>query len=243
MGGAICLATVQIQYLSKLPKAGLAAIALVLLAACPCLAVSVAELGVSPDEIVEISDNALNGGSPIEVYAGVTQISVNGVTTNGFCIDPFHYSSSSPLTYSEVSLANAPKAPPGDSSYTGMGASAALEIEKLWAMNYTSALTNAQTAAALQIAIWEIVASTAPGEDFQVYGNSYGASTLITEAQSYTGPAANLIGLTGPGQDYVIGAPSVPDGGSTLMLLGAGFLGLVGIGAALRARRLSLPNS
>jgi hypothetical protein len=222
-----------IQHFSKLTKVALVA-AFLILAASPCFAVSVAELGVSPDEIVEISDNAINGGSAIDVYAGVTQISLNGVTTNGFCIDPFHFSSGSALTYSEVPLADAPKAPPGDSGYTGMGATQALEIEDLWAMNYTTAETNAQTAAGLQIAIWEIVAGTAPGEDFKVYGDTYGASTMIADLAGYTGPAANLIGLTGPGQDYVIQA--VPDGGSTVVLLGAGLIGLAGIGYVSRQR-------
>ncbi len=198
--------------------------------------VTVAELGTDPTEIVDISDQAINNDNPIEVYAGVTQISVNGVTTNGFCIDPFHFSSSSPLTYNVVNLADAPKAPPGDPTYSGMGASAAQEISDLWAMNYTAALSNAQTAAALQIAIWEVVAGTVPSEDFTVYGNDYGASTLLADLATYTGPGANLVGLTGPGQDYVV--QSVPDGGSTLALLGMTFLGLAGAGLIQNRRRV-----
>lgn len=153
---------------------------------------------------------------------------VDGGATQGFCIDPFHFSSRSALQYEMIAVEDAPKAYlpyfSGD-----MGQTKADQISKLWGMPFSPTMS-ANAAAAMQLAIWEIVA----GDKFTITGSrDYGAGQLLLDLASYNGPKANLIALTGPGQDYVIA--TVPEGGATLVLLGLGVCGL----AAFRRTRLS----
>jgi len=184
---------------------------------------TVAEASITPNEVINvvISSPSLNysGG----VYAGINQLLINGSqTVNGFCIDPFHYSSSSPLSYTVVALANAPK---GDPFGSGMGSAEALTIEQLWGAHYSAGMSTAN-AATLQLAIWDVVG----GVDFTTTSslNSTALSWITTvNAAGYNGPAANLLGLTGSGQDYVV--QNVPDGGLTVALLGMTFLGLAAV--------------
>ena len=178
-----------------------------------------------------------NGG----VYAGINTLQVtegaNTFTTSGFCIDPFHFSLGGPIAYNTIALGNAPK-------YPGpMGATTALDIEKLWAMYFPAAQTSDAVAAGLQIAIWDLVAESAAlanGVPESTYytltsGYDFGAAADIASLANYSGPAADLIGLTGPGQDYVIAAPApppqpnVPDSGTTLALFGMALAGLQGL--------------
>lgn len=198
----------------------------------------VQEIETSPTEIINGNFSYLgySGGA----YAGVVNLKVDGVAADGFCIDPFHFSNPSSVTatYDVVNLKDAPK-PPGP-----MGAGAALEIEKLWGYVYSlSPSISAENAAGLQIAIWEVVvaASTAPGSFSLNDPTDYGAANFrsIVESPSYGGPIANLVGLksqSSSGQDYVVqgagdlttlGVPGVPDGGTTLGLLGVGSLSLI----------------
>lgn len=175
--------------------------------------VTVQELSTSPNQIVNIKITNPNNTSTFYsgyAYAGVVNMLVDGVANKGFCIDPFHFSSSSPLTYEVVPLAEAPKARAG--FFDGeMGELKADKISKLWAMAYLPTM-GASAAAALQIAIWEIVA----GNQFEVIGSDYGAAALLAQLDNYSGPKANLIALTGPGQDYVI---ATPEAGATLLML------------------------
>jgi hypothetical protein len=185
--------------------------------------VTVQELSTSPNKIVNIQVQGFYSGY---AYAGVVNMLVDGTLTQGFCIDPFHFSSQNPLQYEVVPLAEAPKALagvfPGD-----MGEAKADQIERLWAMAYlpNSPTWGGAAAAALQIAIWEIVA----GDKFTVVGNDYGAAALLNQLNSYTGPGADLVGLTGPGQDYVISR--VPEAGATLLML------FVGVGSLFLVKR------
>ena len=85
----------------------------------------------------------------------------------------------------------------------------------------------------MQIAIWEIIgAGASGGATFALNGNDYGASGLLDWVNGDpAAPAANLLGLTGPGQDFVIpnsggGGGSVPDSGTTLLLFGGALCGL-----------------
>jgi hypothetical protein len=192
---------------------------LVLLAAIPLKAtpVTVQELGIGANEIVTISSSTL--GSNLSVYAGVVDLSVNGVPTDGFCIDPFHWSISGPQAYDLGPLAGAPK-PPGP-----MGDATALKIEQLWQQYFTPSIGNTQ-AAGLQIAIWELVAGSVSGATFSLNsGNDYGAGDMLAWVNNNpSAPSADLVGVSGPGQDYVI--PNVPDGGLTAALLGIGLLAL-----------------
>lgn len=183
--------------------------------------VTVQEVGVGAHEIANItsSDLAPYSNVPINVYAGVIKLLVDGVPTNGFCIDPFHMSPSGPLGYNTINLSDAPK-PPGP-----MGVAAALKIEQLWQQYYTPAISDT-TAAGLQIAIWEIVDQAIASETVSINGNDFGASTFLDWVNTHSdAAAADLVGLTGPGQDYVV--QRVPDTGWTIALLGVSFIALI----------------
>jgi VPDSG-CTERM motif len=126
-------------------------------------------------------------------------------------------------------------------------------ISELWALAYPLIGADPRKAAALQIAIWEVVG----GNQFHLTsGRDYGASRLlsIVEAPNYAGPRAGLMALTGPGQDFVIDPTdhvsvsvpvpprvpvSVPDTGSTLGLFGLALTGLVVLRLATARRRMS----
>ena len=180
--------------------------------------VTVQELGVGPCEVVNITSSTLGTGT-FNVLAGINQLVVNGVATEGFCIDPFHWSLTGVQNYNSEALSASPKPPGGP-----MGSAEATKIEQLWQYAYAPTISAAQ-AAGLQIAIWEIIgAGASGGATFTLNGNDYGASGLLSWVDSHpSAPTANLLGLTGPGQDYVI---PVPDGGTTLMLLGEALCGL-----------------
>jgi hypothetical protein len=186
------------------------------LSSVKAMPVTVQETGISPYEIVSITVPIPYSGG---VYAGVNQLLVNGVLKNGFCIDPFHFSLKGPQPYNTTDLRNAPK---DDHLIAGAhmtGAEAGM-IRKLWTLAYSPSLT-AQQAAGLQIAIWMVVG----GSDFHLTsGNDYGAGLLLSQASAYSGPVAHLIALTGPGQDFVIA--TVPDNGTSLLLLGVALAGL-----------------
>jgi hypothetical protein len=175
--------------------------------------VTVQEIGLDSYEVVQMTSSTLGTHW---VYAGTLDLLVNGNATQGFCIDPFHWSITGPQQYNTEPLAAGPKDP-----VNGMGPVKATQIEQLWAQYYSANMSN-QDAAGLQIAIWEIVG----GSGFQLNsGNDYGASSMLAWVIDHPqAPAANLIAVTGRGQDYVI--PNVPDAGETIVLLGMGLAGI-----------------
>jgi hypothetical protein len=187
----------------------------------PVTVTDITDWGTTPNEVVYAGLPYLhyNGG----VYAGINTLLINNGKTStvssGFCIDPFHWSASGPSSpYYIVPLDDAPKSP------AKLNAATALDIEDLWAEFYSPTMTSAH-AAGLQIAIWELVSANAVAHDglpaadaFYLDGpNDFGASEDIASLATYHGPAAHLLALTGPGQDYVVG--KVPDAGGTLLML------------------------
>ena len=167
--------------------------------------VTVQELQTAPFEPVHIDVTGFYSG---KVHAGVIQLLVNGTSTNGFCIDPFHFGLRDPQAYQMVPLTSAPK----DDHLTAgahMSAGEAATVSELWALAYPFIGADPVKAAALQIAIWEVIG----GNQFSLTSaQDYGASLLLAavDAPNYNGPKANLIALTGPGQDFVIADPSLP---------------------------------
>ena len=192
--------------------------------------ITVRQIGITPYETVSIRVAGAQSG---QVHSGVSQLLVNGVLTNGFCIDPFHSIIGGPQAYEVVSLTSAPK---DDHLIPGrhMTASEAETISELWALAYPLIGSNPRKAAGLQIAIWEVVG----GSQFHLKSaKDYGASALLStvNAPNYNGPKANLVALTGPGQDYVIDPPGrklVPDNGATMTLLGLALAALALFGLA-----------
>jgi hypothetical protein len=208
--------------IAKSVARGLVGLGLVAASSFEAAALTVQTLGVSPYETPTIT---CSGIGTVTVYAGISSLAVDGVPMNGFCIDPFHFSLPSSPDYQYVTLTSAPKG-------HNMSAGVALGIERLWGSYYSPGMS-ATAAAGLQIAIWELVG----GSDFQLASaNDYGAAGYIGAVTSptYAGPVADLIALTGPGQDYVVqdvtvseqglAVENVPEGGITAVLL-AGALG------------------
>lgn len=191
--------------------------------------ITLQEVTIAPYQIVTISVTGFYSGG---VYAGINKLLVDSVAADGFCIDPFHFSVGGPQSYNSVPLTSAPK---DDHLIAGthMTGGEADLITKLWAVGYSPSLT-ADQAAGLQIAIWEVVGGT----DFHLTSaNDYGANVLLANATSYSGPGANLIALTGPGQDFVVdGPPGVPDSGTTLSLLAISVLGLLCVRKTLKVQ-------
>jgi hypothetical protein len=199
----------------------------------PVTVTDVTDWGTTPMEAVEADLPSLGYPGGVSVYAGINTLSVNNgassITYSGFCIDPFHWSLGGAVSgYSEVPLSDAPKSP------ATLNAATANDIADLWA-EYFSPTMSSSRAAGLQIAIWELVSSNAvasdglsPSQAFSLAPgqNDYGASQDIASLATYDGPEANLVGLTGPGQDYVIDPP-VPDGGETFLMLAMTLGGLV----------------
>jgi hypothetical protein len=197
--------------------------------------ITVQQIGITPYETV--STRVMGSRHSVKVRSGVSQLLVNGTLVNGFCIDPFHPSIGGLQHYDMVSLTSAPKDDhliPG----THMTASEAETISELWALAYPLIGSDKRKAAGLQIAIWEVVG----GSQFQLgkRAKDYGASLLLStvEAPNYNGPRANLVALTGPGQDFVIrdtsgsSPESVPDKGATITLFGLALTALTLFGRA-----------
>lgn len=207
---------------------GISSLLLLCAVSVKAVPVTVSEVGIGANEVVNITSSTLGTA---DVYAGIVKLTVNGIATDGFCIDPFHWSVSGPQSYDAEPLADGPKPPGG-----AMGSLAATYIEKLWTQLYSPTMNNA-TAAQLQIAIWDVIAADPASKlnnvTFTVNGNDYGGlnAMLAVEGDTTTVPA-NLMAVSGPsGQDYVIpnsggGGGSVPDGGTTVMMLGGALCGL-----------------
>jgi hypothetical protein len=200
-------------------------------------ALTVDELGTGAAETVMVN---ITGIGKIPVEAGVLKLDVGGLQVDGFCIDPFHFSDGLMTGYQVVGLTRAPKG-------NFMSSGTALEIERLWG-SYYSPTISATAAAGMQIAIWELIG----GNSFSLSSpNDFGAAGFLAAVQdpAYDGPVADLVGLTGLGQDYGVASPSVealtrvaPEGSSTASLLGMAVVTmLVGLRrverlGALRAR-------
>jgi hypothetical protein len=180
--------------------------------------------GVSPYEFVY-----LQVGDPIdipneEVYAGIYNQTVDGVATPSFCIDVSRdITLNETLTdYNYTNLSSAPLTPAGP-----MGSSAATDIEKLWAAYYPDASVTNQDAAALQVAIWEDIASYV-GYTLTLSGNdavTNEAAAMLANLPNLT-DEASLVGLVSPdGQNYVVSSvepvPEPTTAGCFLLGLGA----------------------
>ena len=70
---------------------------------------TVEEDGIGANEIVNISSSTL--GNNLWVYACAIDMLVDGLQTQGFCIDPWHWSLDGQMTYTPESLALGPKNP------------------------------------------------------------------------------------------------------------------------------------
>jgi len=174
---------------------------------------------VDPNQTVNLTDPWISSG----VYAGIYNLTVDGVATPSFCIDVADENNGNTFTdYFYSDLASSPLAPGGP-----MGSTAATDIEKLWARYYSPSM-GSQDAAALQVAIWEDMAINSGGNNggnytLTVSGNdpvTSEASTMLDSLPDLTAEA-NLIALTDDGQGYVVTVPEPTTAGCFLLGLGA----------------------
>ena len=182
-------------------------------------AITVDEMGTGPGEVLTVN---VSGSGTLLVDAGLLNLEVGGLHVDGFCIDPFHFSDGLMTGYQVVGLTSAPK-------QNLMSSATALLIERLWGSYYSPGMSSSD-AAGLQIAFWELTG----GSGFKLLsGNDYGAAGFLAavQAPNYDGPVADLVALTGPGQDYAVEAAAVnsltvPEATSTLMLFAFALLTL-----------------
>jgi hypothetical protein len=215
-------------------KKTLSILGVLIAASLTAQAIPVTEVGIGANQIVTISGTGLG---TVSVYAGVLKLNVNGTVVDGFCIDPFQWSSSSQQTYSESALSSLQ-----NNTSPTLDAAKALTIGKMWNLLYSPTISN-ENAALLQLSIWTVVAGTPP---FVYTGSSSSTSDIsnfiaLANSQNVT---ANLTRLSNDTyQDYIIASPgagtfttTVPDTGSTVLMLGFALGTLVVIS---RGRRLA----
>jgi len=204
----------------KIQKLQLAIMAVGLAGMMSASAVSVTFDNVAPFQTVNLNSPWISSG----VYAGIYNLTVDGVATPSFCIDVADENNGNTFTdYFYSDLASSPLAPGGP-----MGSTAATDIEKLWEAYYSPAM-DSQDAAALQVAIWEDIAAKATTPyTINVSGND----PVTTEAANMLSSLgtlnarANLVGLVGPNgpsgeQSYVVAVPEPTTAGCFLLGLGA----------------------
>jgi hypothetical protein len=173
---------------------------------------------ISPVQVVTVQATGAFNIGPAGVYAGIYNLSVNGLPTPAFCTDLFR---DAPMTlqndynYSDLSLS--PLAPDGP-----MGVAAAVNIEKLWAQYFPAATTSSQEAA-LQVAIWETVALGVGTYTLNFSGNdpvTMEADAMLASLPNLTAEA-DVTALVNPdGQSYVVAAPEPMAGSCFLVGLG-----------------------
>jgi hypothetical protein len=183
---------------------------------------------VNPSETVNLASPFINSGNPVEANAGIYNLTVDGVATPSFCIDVADENNNNTfLDYYYNDLAFAPLAPAGP-----MGSSAATDIEKLWAAYYPAASGDNQTAAALQVAMWEDIAAKATTPYSITVNNNDPNDAIYSEAAGMIANLPNLtvqadlMGLVGPNgpnneQSYVVAVPEPTTAGCFLLGLGA----------------------
>jgi len=200
-------------------------------------ALTVGFTGVSPVQVVNLDvtgSSTFSGG----VYAGIYNLTVNGVATPSFCIDVNRDAppSAGYADYSYAPLTGAPLSPVGP-----MSGAQATAIEQLWAAYYKPSTLDSSgvTAAALQVAIWQelgngqLLVNGKPGYTVIAGGNDPVtglATTMLGNLPNLT-TEANLVALVSPsGQNYVVPVPE-----PTTVVAGFGALSFVLLGLRRRS--------
>lgn len=167
------------------------------------------------------------------VYAGVYNLKVDGVAMQSFCIDLQDLASTNTHTYEVKALKDAP-----DEGFGPMGQAKAAALSELLARNWDDIGSSDVAAAALQLAVWEVVS------DFGTAGygldeGTFKTTSYVDEVNALLGSISGTIPATdyffaalssGCHQDFVVRAVPVP--GAALL----GFLGLGTAGMKLRRR-------
>jgi hypothetical protein len=154
----------------------------------PQYSVTLNSLGAGEDVTVQIVPVGQTGLQSVEAFAGVFNMTLNGQSFETFCIDTSHEVTVG-QTYSVYQT-------PVQSGLTN-GA----QMEYIYATYLSQALTNDVDAAALQIALWDLVnggQSLLTGSTFRYTDTSspiYAqAEYYIDQALAYTPPAGGSVG-------------------------------------------------
>lgn len=172
-------------------------------------------------------------GSSANYWSGLQTINVtDGSSTTSFlafCVDPFQWSPSANTTYTRTDFG------------TFFGSRAA-DITALYNEAYAGSLGGNGTAAAMQLALWEVAndngilssggVRTVAGTDA---GLTSGAQALLSNLGAFAGPSQYSLTLytSSSNQDYLVASPVPEPETYAMMLAGLGMLGF-----AARRRKL-----
>jgi len=157
----------------------------------------------------------------------------NGTSFLAYCIDPFQWSSSSPLAYSVAALST-------------LGSSQAADVSNLYSQSYASTSGNSVKSAAFQLALWELAKDDGVLTTGVVHTTGSTNSSVVAAANSMIYDAQHASSGTtqyslnlytnGYKQDYLVASMGsvtpVPEPETYAMLLAG--LGLIGFTASRR---------
>ncbi|HDS85097.1 MAG TPA: hypothetical protein ENN97_07895 [Phycisphaerales bacterium] len=211
--------------------------------------VDVQYTGTLPKQNISVAFPEVGFSGTVEVGVYNLTLTNNGfdypLGSMAFCIEPQN-TTKNKVSYSVVDLSNAPS--PLGPGGNPMGAGKADLLRELFGRRFDS-VTDNQTAAAFQLAVWEVVFDGGPdygnawnltnsnGGNF--YVNSTGSAT-ITLATNWlneldgSGPMANLVGLSHQSYQDFVTMYTVPAPGAILL----GGLGTSLVGWLRRRRSL-----
>jgi hypothetical protein len=155
----------------------------------------------------------LSVGSSLNANGSIS----NATSFQAFCIDPFQWSSSLPLSYSAASLSS-------------LGSTQATEVTKLYSQSFNSTLGNSQNSAAFQLALWELSKDDGSLSSGNVQKTNSTTSAVVTAANSMitnakTGTMGNdqyafNLYTNGNNQDYLVASvTAVPEPETYAMFL------------------------
>lgn len=200
----------------------LIAVAAVALWATAAQAAWVHEVNVSPNQTVHLDvDNVVGADYSGNVYAGIYNLTVDGVATPSLCIDVQRQSGSGTYQYEYLSLPSAPL------SWAGpMGDTAADTVSRLWAQYFSGATSSSLEAAALQVAVWQTIDAAVDTYTITVSGNAAVTTRAAEMLADLASDPASLVALVNETyQNYVV---PVPEPGTMI----AGMLLLLPFGAS-----------